>query len=147
MDQPVVGYSRREALRLPSCVFQRALLVRCAVCELARSRQRRDGEAIDCASPVAWAACQQLAGLLREKSAFALKLRRPARPLSPAAAMKLQCGGLAGFQAVLDPAAPAPDVHRLVRLAVERHGELAALPFAEIVKWVAKWRDGGAGRP
>ena len=140
MDQPVVGPGRREAVQLPCCVFQRALLVRCAVCELARARQRRDGEVIDCASPVAWAACKELSGLLREKSAFALKQSRPARSLSSAAAMKVQCGGLKGFQAVLDPAAPAPDVHRLVRLAVERHGELAALPFSQIVRGIAAWR-------
>ncbi|HTY99305.1 MAG TPA: hypothetical protein VMB75_05700, partial [Rhodocyclaceae bacterium] len=54
--------------------------------------------------------------------------------------MKIQCGGLKGFQAVLDPEAPAPDVHRLVRMAIERHGDLAALPFSQIVRGVAAWR-------
>jgi hypothetical protein len=146
MDQAVMGPGRRETLRLPCCVFQRALLARCAVCELARARQRRDGEVIDCASPVAWTACKELSGLLREKAAFALKLTGPARLLPHAVAMRLQCGGLQGFQSVLDPAAPAPDVHRLVRLAIERHGELAALPFSQIVRGVAAWR-GRRGSP
>ena len=54
--------------------------------------------------------------------------------------MKIQCGGLDGLKAVLDPAAVAPNVRRLVRLARERHDDFAALPFSEIVKGVAAWK-------
>jgi hypothetical protein len=124
----------------PPCVFERALLIRCAVCELARRHAVAEKEAVACASAVARAACNQLSGLLREKSAFALGLARTTRILPHAMVMKIQCGGLKGFQAVLDPEAPAPDVHRLVGMALERHGDLAALPFSEIVQGVAAWQ-------
>jgi hypothetical protein len=132
----------------PACVFERALLARCAACELAAKRLVGEGEAVACSSPVARAACVQLAGLLREKSAFALRLRQTAGVLPHAIIMKLHCGGLNGVKAVLDPEAPAPDVHRLVRLAMDRHGSLEALPYSEIVQGVAAWqgrrRKGGA---
>jgi hypothetical protein len=34
----------------------------------------------------------------------------------------------------------APNVQHLMRLAQERHGELADLPFTEIVKGVSAWK-------
>ncbi len=130
----------RSAVNRPPCVFERALLARCAACELSRIQAVGEGESIACSSPVARAACVQLAELLRQKSLFALKLRQ-AMPVMPhAAVMKLQCGGLSGLKAVLDPDAPAPDVHRLVRMAVDTHGDLERLPFSEIVQGVAAWQ-------
>ena len=45
----------------------------------------------------------------------------------------------------IEPAALAPNVRRLVRLAQERYGALAALPFSEIVQGVAAWKPGGRG--
>jgi hypothetical protein len=56
---------------------------------------------------------------------------------------RIQCGGLEGMRRVLDAQAPAPDVHRLVCLARERHGELDELPFAEIIQGVAAWKGRG----
>jgi len=139
MDESTYRSGRGEINRLP-CLFERALLARCAVCELSRRHAVAERESIACSSPVARAACNQLAGLLREKSAFALGLARTARILPHAMVMKIQCGGLLGLQAALDPEAPAPDVHRLVRMAVERHGDLAALPFSTMVQSVAAWQ-------
>ena len=139
MDETAYRSARGEINRLP-CVFEKALLARCAVCQLAEHHALAERETIACTSPVARAECGQLAGLLREKSAFALRLATTQRILPHAMVMKIQCGGLSGMQQVLDAEAPAPDVHRLVRLARERHGELAALPFSEIVKGVAAFQ-------
>lgn len=125
--------------RLP-CVFERALLSRCAVCDLSAHQALPQRESCACTSPVARAACGELASLLREKSAFALGTARTTRILPHAMVMKLQCGGLIGLRQVLDPDAPAPDVHRLVRAARERFGSLAELPFSDIVQGVAAWR-------
>lgn len=125
--------------RLP-CVFERALLAQCAACETARRRSIGERETIVCGSPLARSACGTLYGLLREKSAFALGLRETARVLPHAMVMKLQCGGLAGLKDALMPDTHAPDVHRLVRFAVERHGSLEALPFSEVIKGVAAFR-------
>ena len=128
-----------EINRLP-CVFERALLAQCAVCELARKLAVGERENIVCSSPLARSACGTLYGLLREKSAFTLRVRETRRILTHAMAMKIQCGGLAGLKQAVAPAAHAADVHRLVREATERHGSLDALPFSEIVKGVAAWQ-------
>jgi hypothetical protein len=139
MDEAAFQAARGEINRLP-CVFEKALLSRCAVCSLAVHHALAEREVVACTSPVARALCGRLAGLLREKSAFALKLADTRRILPHAMVMKIQCGGLQGLQQTLDPEAPAPDVHRLVRLGRERHGELEELPFSEIVKGIAAWQ-------
>ncbi len=128
-----------EINRLP-CVFDKALLAQDAVCELARRHTVGERETIACASPVARSACGTLYGLLREKSAFALRLTETRRILPHAMVMKIQCGGLRGLKQVVAPDAHAADVHRLVREASERYGSLDALPFSEIVKGVAAWQ-------
>jgi len=139
MDESAFRNARGEINRLP-CVFEKALLARNAVCGLAESHALAERETIACASPLVRAECGRLAGLLREKSAFALKLPTTQRILPHAQMMRIQCGGLNGLLQVLDPDAPAPDVHRLICAARERHGDLESLPFSEIVKGVAAWQ-------
>lgn len=147
MDETAYRNARGEINRLP-CVFERALLARHAVCELAASHQIAERETVSCAQAAAHAECARLAGLLREKSAFALGVTDTRRILPHAMMMKVQCGGLQGMKSVFDPDALAPNVRRLLRLAREQHGELDALPFTEIVKGVAAWqprrRHGGS---
>lgn len=139
MDETSYRATASEINRLP-CVFEKALFAQCAACELARRHSIAERESVACASPVARAACGTLYGLLREKSAVALRVRETARILPHAMVMKIQCGGLEGLKQALDPEAHAPDVHRLVRAAGERYGSLDALPFSEIVKGVAAWQ-------
>jgi hypothetical protein len=139
MDEAAYRSARGEINRLP-CVFEKALLSRCAVCQLAARHALAERETVACTSPVARAECGALSGLLREKSAFALKLTSTQRILPHAMMMKIECGGLRGLQQVLDAEAPAPDVHKLVLLARERFGDLAALPFSEIVQGVAAFQ-------
>jgi hypothetical protein len=122
------------------CVFERALLARHAVCELAVSHQIAERESIACTQVAAHAACVQMSDLLREKSAFALGLAATRRILPHAMVMKIQCGGLDGLKALLDADATAPDAGRLVRLAAERYGDPGELPFSEIVQGVAAWK-------
>ncbi len=152
VDESAYRHAKGEINRLP-CVFERALLARHAVCELAVRHQIAERETVACAQPVARAGCARMSALLREKSAFALKLTEATRILPHAMVMKIQCGGLDGLKAVLDPEAPAPNVHALLRQAQDRYGDLAALPFSEIVKGVSAWKarrrhegnpDGGA---
>jgi hypothetical protein len=142
MDDDALRPTRGEINRLP-CAFERALCARHAVCELAVHSQAGGRESVACVQPLARALCAQLVSLLREKSAFTMRLRPAVRSVSPATLMKIQCGGLDGLKAVIEPAALAPNVRRLVRLAQERYGALAALPFSEIVQGVAAWKPGG----
>lgn len=139
MDETAYRNAKGEINRLP-CVFERALLARNAVCELATAHQIAERETFACSQSAAHRECQQLAELLRQKSAFALGITDTQRILPHAMVMKIQCGGLLGMKSVFDPDALAPNVRRLLRLAFEEHGELEALPFSEIVKGVAAWK-------
>ena len=120
------------------CIFAKALLARAATCELAQRRPLAEREVLECASPVARTNCATLSALLYERSRFALRLPSPGRPLMHALALRLQCGGLQAVCQAL--AAPAPDVHRMVGVAHERHGSLTALPWDSIVQDIGRWK-------
>ena len=139
VDETAFSHFRGEINCLP-CVFERALLARHAVCDLAVSHQIAERESIACTQPVAHEACMRMAELLREKSSFALHLTATQRILPHAMVMKIQCGGLDGLKALLDTDALVPNVRRLVRLAGERYGALDDLPFSAIVQGVAAWK-------
>ncbi len=134
--------STRAAVAGPACVFARALSVRHADCALAQRHALAEREAIGCRSAAARANCATLAGMLRERSAFALKRGHGGGPLPHALAMRLQCGGLAGLAEAVG-AAGTHDVHALVAAAQARHGDLDGLPWPGIVAAVAAWQ----GRP
>jgi len=146
MDETAYHAARGEINRLP-CVFEKALLSRCVVCELSVRHLLAERETVACTDPLARAVCGQMAGLLREKSAFALKLKEAARILPHAMMMKIQCGGLNGLKDVLDPEAPAPDVRRLIRQALAEYGTLEALPFSRIVQGVSHWQGRKRSHP
>lgn len=146
MDEAAFRSARGEINRLP-CVFEKALLSGCAVCALAEHHALAERVTIACTSPLVRAECGRLSGFLREKSAFALRLTHTQRILPHAMMMKIQCGGLIGMQQALDGEAPAPDVQRLLRIAHERHGDLAALPYSEIIKGVAAFQLRKRRRP
>lgn len=149
VDEAAFRHAEGEINRLP-CAFRHALLAAHAACELAVRRQIAERETVACAQPVARAVCARMSALLREKSAFALRRGGTADNLPHAQLMKIECGGLDGLKAVLDPDAVAPDVLRLVRLAQQGYADLADLPFSRIVQGVAAWqgrhRRGGAPR-
>lgn len=128
-----------------SCVFAKALQARAVGCELARRRAVGERELIECTSPVARTNCQTLSQVARERARFALKLPRSGTPLMHAQALRLQCGGLLGLRQVLD--AGDPDVHRMVGLALERHGSLVTLPWDAIVAALMRWQPRRPRRP
>jgi hypothetical protein len=128
----------RGAIERQPCVFEKALLARCADCSLASRHALAEREAIGCGSPIARANCATLLGMLRERCAFALKLARRDGPVPHAIAMRLQCGGLRALARAMD-AGDARDVHALVAAAGDRHGALSDLPWPGIVAAVAAW--------
>ncbi|HLA36051.1 MAG TPA: hypothetical protein VJ001_14400 [Rhodocyclaceae bacterium] len=139
IDESAYRHAQGEINRQP-CVFERALLQRHAICEMAVHHTIDNRECRACAQPVAHLACVQLLTLLRSNSRFALKIPKHKTAATPLAQMKIQCGGLNGLKQLIDADAVAPDVHRLVRQAQKRYGELTRLPFSEIVKSIAAWR-------
>lgn len=139
MDETAYRSARGEINREP-CVFEKALLCRCAVCELEVRHALAERETVECSNHEAHGHCTRLLALLREKSAFALKLSDPHTLLTHAALMRIQCGGLTGLKETLDSEAPAPSVRRLVMLARQQAGGLEEQPWSRIVQGVAAWQ-------
>jgi hypothetical protein len=137
MDEAAFARARAAASPAP-CVFERALLSRCATCELAERHALAEREVVACPSPTARANCVTLAALLRERATFALRLPRPGEPLPHARAMQVQCGGLQGLRNAL--AAPEADVHRMIQAAHAQGDSLLDLPWAGIVRDMAGWQ-------
>lgn len=133
-------HATRQQINPLPCVFEKALLCQAAACEAAQRLALAERELVACREPLARAACGQLLTLLRQNSAFALKLRDTQRILPHAMTMKIQCGGLVGLKDLLDPDAHAPDVLKLVCRAQAEFGALDQLPFSRIVQGVAHWQ-------
>jgi len=119
------------------CVFEAALLSRCAGCATSVRVALAEREAIGCASPAAHADCTAFASLLRERALFALKLP-PGAPPPHAVVTKLQCGGITGLH--MGAGVLGDDVRRLVAAAIARHGRLVDLPWSDIVAAVVRWQ-------
>jgi hypothetical protein len=137
MDETAYRHAQLAHDRTP-CVFETALLARCAVCKLAARQALAEREIVGCTSAAAHTNCATLVALLRERVAFALKLPRPGEPLAHAVTMKLQCGSVTGLQPALNTT--EPDVHRLVLAARERWGDFIDLPWPEVVREVVAWQ-------
>lgn len=147
----------RDAMTPRPCAFEKAMLAGACACSLAERRNIAEREAVACASPPAREECAVLCALLRQNSAFALKLTQIDAPLPHAKEMKLQCGGLQGVQralthgAALIPCAggfapegqglpSASNVRGLVEAAREKFGTLQNLPYATIVQSVVSYQ-------
>lgn len=139
MDEHSYHNVRKELNPLP-CIFEKAMLCQAAVCEAAQRLSLAEREMVACREPLARAACGQLLTLLRQNSAFALKVKDTQRLLPHAMTMKMQCGGLVGLKDLLDADAHAPDVLKLIRLAQAEYGAFENLPFSRIVQGVAHWQ-------
>lgn len=138
MDESAYGAVRGGINRLP-CVFERALLARCAACPLVHRQALAEREILACTDPGAQASCRDFHALLRESSSFALKLSGPAQRIPHALEMKLQCGGLRGLQQALDESAATPEVHALLARTLARYGTLEEAPYSRIIQGVAAW--------
>lgn len=146
----------RGAVNPQPCAFEKAILAGCCACSLAQRQNIAEREAVACGSPGAREQCAALRALLRQNSAFALKLTQVDGPLPHSKEMQVECGGLLGVQLALAPEvvpsieAPAPgaaqglppvaDVHSLVQAAAARSGALSNLPYSAIVQSVVAYR-------
>lgn len=136
VDEAAYRQLREQTAVLP-CVFRGALQARQAECELARKKSLAEREELLCAQATAHINCETLERLFHERATFPLRLR-PGAPITHATALRLQCGGLHGLQAVL--ASPRADVHQLVRQAQAVHGSLTELPWTQIVESIVRWQ-------
>ncbi|MBK5103827.1 MAG: hypothetical protein JJE42_06235 [Burkholderiales bacterium] len=156
----------RDAMTPRPCAFEKAMLAGACSCSLATRRNIAERETVACESAPAREECAQLCSLLRQKSAFALKLTQVEGPLSHAQEMKVECGGLRGLMQSLatcvevavplrsaaaaepGPASAAPheppsaaDVRSLVQSCAGKYGGLVNLPYSLIVQSVVAYQN------
>jgi hypothetical protein len=123
------------------CVFEKAVLTRMFACEKLIKVNIAEREAAGCTDRATQQQCGNLLELLRGNAAFALKLTHVSGPLPHAKELKVQCGGLTGLREIVAPAeagqAGVQNIHGLIQAAKAQFGNLADLPYREIIKSVS----------
>ncbi|MHB1290890.1 MAG: hypothetical protein ACYCY5_01685 [Sulfuricella sp.] len=124
-----------------ACPFEKAILICRCSCREAQRVNIAERDTVNCRDAQAQGDCSLLVGMLRQNAAFALKLTHADAVLPHAKYVKVQCGGLLGLQAVLQPEqageARVEDIRGLVLEAQERFSDLQELPYSEIVRGIA----------
>lgn len=126
------------------CAFAKALLSGRCGCQQFQRLNIAEREAAACQLPAAQVVCEALRNILQEKSQFALKTAHLEQPLPHAKAMKVQCGGLIGLQAILQQEEfqqyTIEDIYTLVQAALKVYESWDQLPFVEIIKYITTYQ-------
>jgi hypothetical protein len=129
--------STYHKLNQSRCQFEKTLLSRRSTCSRGKGFNLADREGVACQSQDARERCALLLETLRENARFALRLTEIDGALPFNKEIKVQTGGLLGLQKLIHPelesAEKVEDVYRLISLAEQKYGSLAALPFSEIM--------------
>lgn len=144
MDETAFRQKLSEAIERP-CTFEKSLLTSCVACERSDRVQIAEREAVTCRNATSLSRCTELHGHLRHSFAFALGKVRDDTVLSHAQEMRVQCGGLKGLQHVLNENAEVDNVDALTESAVQKWGELAEIPYSEVVHAAALCYKGRHG--
>jgi len=128
-----------------ACVFEKAILsTRCA-CEKSQRIYIAEREGVACVSKRACDNCLILFNKLSEKARFALKMQRLISPLPHGKAMKVQCGGLLGLSAILEPKSlnkeKIENIHTIVTQAFEKFEQLENLPYSDIMPFITHYES------
>jgi len=131
--------ARDTAIALP-CPFERALLSTCACCYKSRKLLLAEREAISCTEQIANDRCQTFHRALHANARFALHMD-PNQPWPFGKEIRAQCGGILGLRAALGWGASGADndIAVLVAAGLERHGDIAAFPYSEIMRAVVHY--------
>jgi hypothetical protein len=135
MDEQAFRAARRTLNPHP-CPFEQALLARCCDCSLALRHDIGGRQTIACRSEEARGTCTAARTLLRRNSSFALRVL-PDEPVPQSKEIKSMCGGLRGLQDLLQQGDRIEDVRGLLVAAQQAFGSLEALPFRELMPFVA----------
>jgi len=132
------------------CVFEKTINSRRCSCKQSQRFNLADREGVACKSVSGNALCTELLDRMRRNARFALHLTHADRPLPHAREIKVQTGGLLGLQGLLRPEqAEQENVDNaigLVDCAIERYGNLAALPYDVLVQAIVRF-EGRTRRP
>jgi hypothetical protein len=118
------------------CVFGKVILSRLCACPKVNKRYAAEREMVECSDESSRLQCVELLDLLRNNSAFALKLTHVTPPLPHGPEMRVQCGGLLGLQLEVDGSKEVVDISALIVTAREKFGSLEELPYSKIVQSV-----------
>jgi HEAT repeat protein len=129
----------RKSINPTPCAFEKAVLARCVSCELADKHLLAERETINCHEAAAQKTCNELRKALRSHAAFTLKISSLNAPVPHGKEIKAQCGGLKGLQNALTGSEDVPNARKLVLDALEKFGDLEALPYSVIVQTVANF--------
>lgn len=138
MDENQYRQAYQEINAQP-CVFERAILRRCAVCRHAQRLNIAEREAVSCQSETNRALCRHYLKLMREKSLFAIRSENPDDPLPFGKEIKIQCGALLGLKSELTADAPI-EISLGLEEAVRKYDSLDALPFEKIIREVRAFK-------
>lgn len=139
MDEKAFMHTLGAVVPKP-CAFEKAILSRRCACTLADKRYVAEREIVACQVMQEREKCNDLLTLLRQGSAFALKLTHIAPQLSYAQEVKVQCGGLLGLQLEMDGTDEVGDVHALVESARQKFGSFEEVPYSRIVQSVVNFQ-------
>lgn len=118
------------------CVFGKVILSRHCACSKVHKRYAAEREMVECSAESCRIQCGELLTLLRQNSAFALKLTHITPPLPHGPEMRVQCGGLQGLQLEVNSADAVADISELIGEARLKFGSLENFPYSKIVQSV-----------
>jgi hypothetical protein len=133
----------REQLNQCPCPYEKAILSSRCFCKNCQRIYIAEREMATCLAPPAQEYCLTLRDRLNEKARFALKQTHLDGPQPHTKAMKMQCGGLQGLQAILAQETelkPVKNITALVTQAIEQFGDLTHLPYQEIVRFISNYQ-------
>lgn len=136
MDEPAFMHAL-DSINPKPCAFGKVILSRHCACTKALKVYAAEREMVACSVEVEREQCGELLDLLRQNSAFALKLIHVNPPLPHGPEMRVQCGGLQGLQLEVDGAEEVADISALIAAAKLKFGALEDLPYSKIVQSVA----------
>jgi len=129
----------RQCYITHSCPFERALLSRCVACARSRKLNLAEREAIACGDPAVREHSLAFHRAVHENAQFALKIA-PGAPWPFGKEIRAQCGGVRGLAAALGEAGDErTDIAASVLRGLETSGEIASLPYSEIMRAVAHY--------
>ncbi len=122
------------------CVYEKALLNRCAGCHHAHYFNLAERQGVACQRPTGPQRCEQWLQILRPACRFLLHNLTASQTLPHASELRVQCGGIRALAEVIgDSDDSAPDVDRLLSAASKRYQTLAKIPLEHIVPVISRY--------
>lgn len=126
------------------CAFAKAILSSRCNCMNCQRLNLAEREEITCMTKEAQELCTNALQHFYQNAKFTLKLKNPLPPFPHGKAIKVQCGGLLGLQAVLFPdrkdTLQVEDVYTLIMQALTTFTSVSQFPYQDIIKFVGRYK-------